>query len=120
MSDLTLYEINQRLLSEAEWVRELATKYTEVSLAWAEAEREWRHARAVARPRLKSKLVSDREDELHLMTEVDWYEAELAKALREGTKEALRAAQAVLSGLQSAASAHREEARLARVEVVPA
>lgn len=113
MSDLTLYEINQRLLLAADAVRDALAEYQASSAEWVEAERDHRHARAVGRLRLKSKLVGDREDELHLLTEEAWARAEAAKVSRDSSKEALRATQAILSGLQSAAGAHREEARLA-------
>lgn len=111
--NLTLPQITTRMIAAADGVRASLDEYRERNSAWVELERDHRHARAVAIPRLKSKLVADREAELFLMTEDEWTEAEMAKALRDSAKEALRANQAILSGLQSVAGAHREETRLA-------
>jgi hypothetical protein len=111
--DLSLAQITTQMIGAAEAVRLATDEVRRRNTAWVEAERDYRHARAVGRLKLKSKLVSDREDELFLGTENEWLQAELAKALKDSAKEALRACMAILSGLQSVASAHREEARLA-------
>ena len=50
------------------------------------------------------------------MVEDEWVSAKQAKVLRDSAKEALKATMAILNGLQSVASAHREEARLASWE----
>jgi hypothetical protein len=114
--DLGLREINLRLIAAVDGVREALEEHRRTNSEWVEAERDYRHARAVKNARLKSKLAKDREDELFLMTEDEWLHAEMAKALRDSAKEALRACQAILSGIQSVAGAHREEARLAHFE----
>jgi hypothetical protein len=114
--NLDLREINLRLIFSADAVRDALEEYRRANSEWVEAERDYRHARAVRSARLKSKLAKDREDELFLLTEDEWLRAESAKVLRESSKEALRACQAILSGIQSVAGAHREEARLAHFE----
>jgi hypothetical protein len=114
--DLSLAQISSRMIGAAEAVRLALDELRRTNAVAVEAERDYRHARALKRLKLKSKLVSDREDELFLGTEDEWLRAEQAKALRDSAKEALRATQAILNGLQSVASAHKEEARLAHYE----
>jgi len=111
---LTIPELNAKILSAADAVRGAVAEYREVNSEAVEAERDYLHARAVARARLKSKLVADREDEMFLMVEDEWVRFESAKVLTASAKEALRATEAILSGLQSVASAHRAEAQLAK------
>lgn len=114
--NLDLREINLRLIFSADAVRDALEEYRQANSAWVEAERDYRHACAVHRARLKAKLAKDREDELFLMVEDEWLRAEQAKVLRDSAKEALRACQAILSGIQSVAGAHKAEAQLARFE----
>jgi len=114
--NLDIREINLRLIFSADAVRDALDDYREHNSAWVEAERDYRHARAVKGVRLKSKLAKDREDELFLLTEDEWLRVEQAKVLRDSAKEALRATQAILSGVQSVAAAHRAEAQLANFE----
>jgi hypothetical protein len=112
--NLDLREINLRLIFSVDAVREALEELRIRNSEWVEAERDYRHASAVHRARLKSKLAKDREDELFLMVEDEWLRAEQAKTLRDSAKDALRATMAILSGVQSVAGAHREEARMAR------
>jgi hypothetical protein len=114
--NLDLREINLRLIFSADAVRDALEEYRTANSEWVEAERDYRHARAVKSARLKSKLAKDREDELFLLTEDEWLRAEQAKVLRDSSKEALRATQTILSGVQSVAAAHRAEAQLAAWE----
>src|SRR5262245_16409734 len=58
--NLTLPQITSRMVGAAEAVRLSLDEYRRRNSAWVEAERDHLHARAVARPRLKSKLVADR------------------------------------------------------------
>lgn len=114
--DLSLGELNHRMIAAADAVYAALDEYRTRNALWVEAERDHRHARALARPEILGATVGDREDALFLRTRDAWFKAEMAKALRDTAKEALRACQAVLSGLQSVASAHREEARMANFE----
>ena len=111
---LTIPELNHKLIEAVSAVRSAVETYREANSDAVEAERDDLHARAVARARVKSKLVSDREDELFLMTEDEWTRFESTKVLVASAKEALRATEAILSGLQSVAGAHRAEAQLAK------
>jgi hypothetical protein len=111
--DLTIAQLNRRLLDAADGVGEALRELREANSDWVEAERDYLHAKAVARAHAKAKLVADREDEIYLMIEREWVVAKTAAARRESAKEALRATMAILSGIQSVASAHREEAKLA-------
>jgi hypothetical protein len=119
---LTIPELNHKLIAAADAVRTSVEIYREANAEAVEAERDYLHARAVARPRLKSKLVADREDEMFLMIENEWLRFESTKVLVATAKEALRASEAILSGLQSVAAAHRADAQLARwgPEEIPA
>lgn len=81
----------------------------------AEAEAKAKHAEAQALLGATGKTVSEREAQRDLACGTLRYEAHLARGLRESSKLAIHAKQAQLSALQSAASAMREEARLARV-----
>lgn len=110
--DLSLGELNHRMIAAADAVYAALDEYRTRNAAWVKAERDYRYDRATNRPQLVGTTVAEREDELFLRTRQAWFQAEMAKALRDTAKEALRACQAVLSGLQSVASAHREEARL--------
>ena len=110
--DLTLAELNRRMLDAADAVDAALREYRERNSAWVEAERDYRHAKAVARMKAKAHLVADREDEVYLMVEQEWVGAKRADVLRDTAKEALRACEAILNGLQSVASVHREEARM--------
>ena len=101
--DLTLAQLNHRMLAAADAVDEAAREYRKSNSEWVEAERDYRHARAIKRARLKATKVGDREDELFLMTEDEWVSAEQAKVLKDSAKEALRATMAILNGLQSVA-----------------
>lgn len=114
--DLTLPQLNARMIAAADAVYAALDEYRSRNAAWVGAEVEYRTARAHARPEIVGKDAAAREDALFLVTRKEWFQAEMAKALRDTAKEALRACQAVLSGLQSVASAHREEARLANFE----
>jgi hypothetical protein len=111
--DLTIAQLNRRLLDAADGVGEALRELREANASWVELERDYRHAKAIARAHAKAQLVADREDEVYLMVEREWVEAKAADVRRETAKEALRATMAVLNGLQSVASAHREEAKLA-------
>ena len=111
--DLTLGQLNHRLLEAADAVDAALVEYRICNSQWVEAEMAHREARARVRPELTGKLAADREDELFLRTKHEWFNAEMKKALRDTAKEALRATMAILNGLQSVASAHRDEARLA-------
>jgi len=114
--DLSLHQIQGRMIVAANGVRAALDEYRQKNAEWVEAERDYRHAKAIARMKAKSKLVADREDEVFLMVEMEWTAAKKADVLRDSAKEALRAYQAILSGLQSVAGAHREEARLTNFE----
>ena len=111
--DLTVAELNRRMLAAADAIELALAEYRRANADWVELEREYRHAKAVARLKAKARLVADREDEVYLQIEVEWTRREHAAVLRDTSKEALRAAQAVLNGLQSVAAAHRAEANLA-------
>ena len=104
---------NGKLLDAADAIGAALREVREANAAWVELERDYLHAKAIARAHAKAKLVADREDEVYLTVEREWVAAKGAGVRRETAKEALRACMAVLSGLQSVASAHREEAKLA-------
>ena len=111
--DLSLPDLNRRLIAAVDAVDEALRAYRTANADWVEAERDYRHAKAIARAHAKAALVADREDEVYLMVEREWVTAKSAEVLRDTAKEALRATMAILNGLQSVASAHRAEARLA-------
>src|SRR5262245_58030376 len=111
--NLTLPQITSRMVGAAEAVRLALDEYRHRNSDRVETRRDYLHARAIHRLKLKSKLVADREDELFMLTEDEWTAAEMADALKDSAKEALRASMAILSGLQSVASAHKEEAKMA-------
>lgn len=114
--DLSIHQINARMIAAANGVRAALDEYRTKNAEWVEAERDYRHAKAIARMKAKSKLVADREDEVFLQVETEWTAAKTADVLRDTAKEALRAHQAILSGLQSVAGAVREETRLTNFE----
>ena len=111
---LTIPELNFKLVTQADAVRAGVEIYREANSEAVEAERDYLHARAIARARLKAKLAADREDEMFLMVEDEWLRYESAKVLVATAKEALRAGEAILSGLQSVAAAHRADSQLAK------
>jgi hypothetical protein len=111
--DLTIAQLNARMLAAADAIAAALEEEREANSAWVEAERDYLHAKAVARAHAKAKLVADREDEIYLMVEREWVAAKSASVRRETAKDALRACMAILNGLQSVARAHGEEARLA-------
>jgi hypothetical protein len=111
--DLTIAQLNGRMLAAADAIGVALEEEREANSAWVEAERDYLHAKAIARAHAKAKLVADREDEVYLMVEREWVAAKSAAMRRETAKDALRATMAILNGLQSVARAHGEEARLA-------
>lgn len=110
--DLSLAQINERMVAAAEDIRAALAEYRETNSKWVDAERAYRKARALAYAHASGKTVAHREAEVQRMADEEWYAAEMADARRNGAKEALRAAEAILSGYQSVASAHRAEANL--------
>jgi hypothetical protein len=111
--DLSLAQINAKMIGAAEAIRIALDELRRRNSEAVEAKVAYREARAKRRPELRAKLVADREDELFLKTRDEWFRAEMAATLKDSAWEALRASMAILSGLQSVASAFKEEAKLA-------
>lgn len=111
---LTIPELNHKIIVAADAIREALVEYRTVNAECVELERDYLHACAVKVPRLKERLAADRERELFLQTEDEWLAWKQAAADRQGAEKALRACEAILSGLQSVAAAHRADAQLAK------
>jgi len=107
---ITLHEEMLSLISELEM---LSFEMVQQARTWAEAERDYRKGRARAiltaegSVAVKEAIADEQCNEL-------MFEAHLAEATMKATKEAVRAKQAAISGLQTIASSYKSEADFAR------
>lgn len=107
-------------------LRTAQTDLEERSRTYADAERKYRHAKAVAYLRSHGANITERESNAELMTIAATHEGEaltlndirhqrdLADGLRTSALEAVRSYRGVVSALQSLASLEKSEAELAR------
>jgi hypothetical protein len=114
--DLTLRDINLKMVKAIDGVYAALDEYREANDAWVSAEYEYRRARADVLDGIEGRTADERDARTFKKTKDEWFEAHRYEVLKDSAKEALRANEAVLSGLQSVAAAHKAEAQLAKYE----
>jgi hypothetical protein len=114
---LTAAELNRQMRDKSDQIDDALDAFRKTANEWVEASRQLKMARSKAfASGVPGRNAEERDAAVYALTEEQDYEEERLKMMRDVCKEALRAREDQLSGLQSLAGALREELKLARVD----
>ena len=106
-------KINQELASLSKKLAIASNEYSDACKKAAGARSDYDLAKAKATLKSSLKTASDRQAEATILCEAEMREARINEALRDATKERLRALESVLNATQTRAGFLRDEMKLA-------